>query len=696
MGLPGKPGCPAWHQSQVANHGVPLAVLFGLEGSMRNWTFPKAFRAALVLACIASALASLAWLSASRASTSADPAPELVEDIYLGPGSSIPPLFSIAELNGKVYFNARTAVEDEELWVSDGTLSGTELVKDINPTAGSIPGSLTTFNGRVYFAATTPTDGRELWKSDGTLMNTVLVENINPSTADSNPQGLTVFNNELFFQATEANTGAELWKFNGTTVSQVLDINSFGTNGSSPSQFEAVGTLLFFVAYDGSHGYEIWKTDGTPGGTLLVKDINPSTSSTPDPSTDPRELVAFNGQLFFTANDGSGRALWKTNGTDAGTVVVKQFEAGVIPQRLTVSNNVLFLRAGDAQAGLELWKSDGSTAGTTLVTDIYPGIIGSNPNNLTDLNGILYFLATHPDSGRELWRSDGTDAGTYLVKDINPGTGDSSPAEMRRVNQLLVFQANDGTHGIELWRSNGTRDGTTLVADLYAGATGSFPSGFITSGTLLFFSADDGVAGRELWKMDLANTDPQANAGGPYSGVEGSPITLYGSGTDPDNNTLNYVWVADSGLCTFNDPSLAQPTLTCTDNGTYTVTLTVVDWWAATDSASAQVTVSNAPPAIGQVTTGLVRPGSPFTLTADFTDPGTNDTHTASINWGDGTPVQNATINQAAWMLSANHTYANSGQYSVTITLTDDNSGVDVAVLPLDVHFAVLMPLLRK
>lgn len=664
---------------------------------MSSWVNSKRIWAVPVLAAMVFTLIGMGWLQTGRASTTTDPIPELVMDIYPGSGDSVPSLFSIAELTGKVYFNARTQVEGEELWVSDGVT--TALVKDINPFGGSIPGSLTVLGNTLFFAATTPVEGRELWKSDGTGPGTELVADINNLSANSNPDGLTAFGSELFFQATDA-TGAELWKTDGITTNQVKNINPGG--GSSPSQFEVAGSWLYFVAYDGSHGYEIWKTDGTLIGTQLVKDINPSTSSAQDPAIDPRDLTNFNSELFFLANDGSGRSLWKTDGTSAGTVIVKQFDAAANPDRLTVSGNLLFLRVSDPQTGLELWKSDGTTGGTVLVKDIYPGIASSSPNNLTDLNGILYFLARDLDNGRELWRSDGTAAGTYLVKDINPGAAnDSSPGGMRRVNQLLVFQANNGVHGVELWRSNGTRAGTTLVADLNpddpgADTVDSLPSGYTAAGNLLFFTAENDAVGRELWKLDLTNDPPQADAGGPYSGVEGSPIALLGSGTDPDGNTINYVWEVNSGLCTFNDASLAQPTLICADNGTYTVTLDVLDWWAEIDSASAQVTVSNAPPVIGQVTTGALRPGIPFLLTASFSDPGSNDTHTATIHWGDGTPDQNASIDQTAGTLSGTHSYSNGGQYTITITLTDDDLAVDMADHLLDVRYPVLMPLLRK
>src|SRR4051812_40360729 len=81
-----------------------------------------------------------------------------------------------------------------------------------------------------------------------------------------------------------------------------------------------------------------------------------------------------------------------------------------------------YFTAGEGVHGSELWKSDGTAAGTALVKDIYAGSGSSSPNNLTNFNGALYFAADDGVHGTELWKSDGTAAGTTLVKDIFPGT----------------------------------------------------------------------------------------------------------------------------------------------------------------------------------------------------------------------------------------------------------------------------------
>src|SRR5262249_24296428 len=103
--------------------------------------------------------------------------------------------------------------------------------------------------------------------------------------------------------------------------------------------------------------------------------------------------------------------------------------------------------AQDPTHGTELWKSDGTDAGTVMVKDINSGSGDGayGTNNLTPVNGLLYFRATDGVNGWELWRSNGTAAGTDMVKDIDPGSDSSFPRDLTNVNGTLFSPPTSST-----------------------------------------------------------------------------------------------------------------------------------------------------------------------------------------------------------------------------------------------------------
>jgi ELWxxDGT repeat protein len=367
-------------------------------------------------------------------------------------------------------------------------------------------------SGAMYYASDDGVHGTELWRSDGTAAGTHMVCDINPGSASSKPSEMTVFDGILYFRASDGNSahGTELWRSDGTAAGtyMVKDINP-GNGNSDPSWFTVVNGVLYFSASDGttssSHGAELWHSDGTAAGTAMVKDINPGKQS-----GGPTFLTDVNGTLFFAASDGSsGNELWRSDGSAAHTVMVKDINAGAKgsdPSLLTYvkETGTLFFSASDGVNGNELWKSDGTDTHTTMVKDINPGKSSSDPRYLTDANGTLFFSASDGNNnhGTELWKSDGTAADTVMVADINANNQSSDPTGLLNVNGVVYFAANDGIHGNELWSSNGTETGTVLVRDVDPGHVGSDPKFLNNYNGAVLFSADDGTHGYQLWRSD--------------------------------------------------------------------------------------------------------------------------------------------------------------------------------------------------
>lgn len=176
-----------------------------------------------------------------------------------------------------------------------------------------------------------------------------------------------------------------------------------------------------------------------------------------------------------------------------------------------------------------------------------------------------------------------------------------------------------------------------------------------------------------------ADTAPTANAGGPYFVDEGSTVQLDGTGSsDTEDDILNYSWSAATNL---DDASIAQPVYSAVllDDSSENLTLTVTqktksdgDVTALDDEDTTTVTVENVAPEVDAVG-DIIDEGGTATVSATFTDPGTLDTHTATIDWDDGSLVQIVTVAQLA--AGVDHVYGDNGVFSVLVTVTDDDGG---------------------
>ena len=436
----------------------------------------------------------------------------LVKDINPGPGSSS--CRSLTVVGSTLYFVADDGTHGSELWKTDGTEAGTVMVKDINWLFIS---QLTPVGSTLFFTTADNAYGRGLWKSDGTEAGTVMIKNTPPGSDDTHLNYLRAAGSTLFLWGNDK-VGSGLWKSDGTEAGTVMVKHINSDPNGYPICPTAAGSTLFFVADDGSHGYELWKSDGTAAGTVLVKDINPGASSSI--SWIPSKLIAVVGStLFFQASDGThGIELWKSDGTEAGTVMVKDIlpgESSSSPEYpVAVGSTLYFISScpgpiGQLPTSLELWKSDGTEAGTVRILDVSRSTTPSNPVYLTVMGTTVFFGAASAEWDYELWKTDGTTEGTERVKDIWPGSQESSyPYSLTLMGSEFFFFANDGVHGVELWKSDGTESGTVLVKDIWEGSASALDYEVCrtVAGSTLFFNADDGIHGMELWKTDGTST----------------------------------------------------------------------------------------------------------------------------------------------------------------------------------------------
>jgi endonuclease/exonuclease/phosphatase family metal-dependent hydrolase len=176
---------------------------------------------------------------------------------------------------------------------------------------------------------------------------------------------------------------------------------------------------------------------------------------------------------------------------------------------------------------------------------------------------------------------------------------------------------------------------------------------------------------------------PTVDAGPPVGGDEGSAITLLGSATDPESTpSVSWSYAPVGGVdpgtsCSFADPNSARTTITCNDDGVFRATLSASDGVNPTVSDSTLVTVRNVPPRLsltGPRPWQVFRVGTPVSLTASFTDPGANDTHTCSVAWDDGT--EETYLPGSGDRCDRPHTFTRPGMFTIDAKVTDDDGGV--------------------
>ena len=420
----------------------------------------------------------------------------------------------------RLLFSGDDAAHGTELWVTDGTDAGTSLVRDIHDAdlGGSEPTSLRALGDLALFLAEDGIHGYELWKSDGTEAGTALAAELVPGEGPISAGfgSSAVAGGKLFFIQNE-----RLWRTDGTQDGTFV-LTGTHVSMCCSEQVRAAGDKVFFPVSDGE--YALWMSDGTVEGTRPVGDTG---------NGDIQDLVEFQGKLFFTLERGTFWELWRSDGTDAGTVLVE--ELGPVPSagvyqgtpHLTVHAGSLWYFASVGEGGAELRRGNGTGAGTALDFDIKPFDVGSlgakllvsgtdgevfglwatdgtpagtqllgPPANLGPtavFQGRFYYAVYDQSELRTLlWTTDGTPGGTGPLRDKD-GSEVPPAWDFAALGDLLLFTVQDGT----LWQTDGTAAGTFPVRHL-----GRVSLDLVRAGSRVFFSSYDRATGVELWAVE--------------------------------------------------------------------------------------------------------------------------------------------------------------------------------------------------
>lgn len=426
----------------------------------------------------------------------------------------------IKVLNNKAFFYGSngTAIGNE-LFITDGTDTGTKLLKDLDPRSFR-SGLNNKFNyeysteihrNKLYFTADTGA-GNELWVTDGTTTGTKLVKDIRPTTtSDSDPNNFLSFHNHLFFSADTSGLTNRMYYTDGTdngtkifnqaisrpTTPFVFNNKAYITcvhsGAAGPYTMVSMDTSYNYTTYSGGTGSDKFRFGGT---SFAVAD-------------------SFAIYIQGTNNSGSEPYVINWNGTQQQLKDVNPGSSnGVLlnarEDNMVAANNLVFFEGRSTNSfpfQTELWKTDGTTAGTVKVRDIgNPTVNSNNIEQMIALNGKVYFSASNDTAGFELWVSDGTAAGTKMVKgDAIPGknTSTKGPRDFYIFNNKLYYSAQHPSNSkIELWVSDGTAAGTHLVAELDSSSNGSArPDNFFTLNNKLYFSAYSDTTGFELYTL---------------------------------------------------------------------------------------------------------------------------------------------------------------------------------------------------
>ncbi len=378
-------------------------------------------------------------------------------------GSSFP--FQFAATADKVFFMANDGIRGIELWGTDGTSNGTILVKDLTPTANnpSQISQMTAVGTDLYFVFDNYPNGYDLYKA--TSNDAVLMK----GGFFSSPSSLVNLSGTLYFSGLSVGVGIELWKSNGTASGTVLSVDPTPSGQTDPGNLTNLNGTLIFTGIQ-SQGRSLIKSKGSSFEIVYP------TSGTRSVGSQAKSYAIVDGNLVFLA-DNAQTAVSNPRYAASGTTRLFGADLSVVNRSNPVKlGSKAYFSATDASHGSELWVTDGTVAGTMMVKDLNPGFSSSYINEMRESGGLLYFMASTPDAiGWQMWRSDGTSQGTLRLTNVAYPSGIigqsivgerlATVASGNSFKTFFAFTGNVSANGVPLWVTDGTFAGTKIVID---------------------------------------------------------------------------------------------------------------------------------------------------------------------------------------------------------------------------------------
>ncbi len=393
----------------------------------------------------------------------------------------------LTSVGDKLFFVANDGEIGRELWITDGTREGTELIKDIYAGAeGSDIHGLIEHNGLCYFFADDGINGKELWSSDGSESGTQMVADINVgdgSAVFGTFEYLTSYNGSLYFEAFDDEDDL-LWQVDSDNNASIVELPFDNFHSSITGIHVMEGDLYFFrkLTFD---GLILYKYDGSQ--LTKIVELGLGNIITHQHSS--------NGIMYYAVQSGFDDILYVYDGnTDMNSELFTP--ESTVHSAIAYNSKLIFSVDDDPS----LYVIDHVLNTPTVLNAAETIFIDKEPTAFSVFNNYIYYYGESSDDG--IHRTDGTIPGTELLFDIKKPFGGTNAIHVFQ-NNLLIAGEKSYTTGEELFISDGEAS-LEILSDINPGNKDSEPNGFITLGDeKVFFTAETEDAGRELWVYDL-------------------------------------------------------------------------------------------------------------------------------------------------------------------------------------------------